>query len=470
MDRITWRESRDVIMRTSPRPFFCWNTCLIAIFVLLFAFANLAAAGGPESRLKVSSPPPAPSSLIQAASCSRVDVQAALAAAKDGDTVLIPSGVCTWTQGIDIATPKAITIQGAGMDATTIIDNINKLSGGGQVFTINTQAGKRFRMTGMTFRGMAPDTYVYNHGTILLDGTAQDFRLDHLKFDRPGTSAIRFGGAAYGLVDHCYFDLSNFKQGTVILQPAWGGHNYGDGSFAAPLALGTEKAIYVEDNFFIGSGVAGAGPLDSFAGGRFVFRYNTVQNDVVGTHGTESSGRYRGVRSYEIYNNTFTSNTLLFTGVFLRGGTGVVWGNSFHGVGGETGYKNAITLANYRSDSSYNPWGRCGAGSPWDGNTDPSGYPCLDQVGRGLSKLISGDNPTPVGWPDQASEPLYIWNNTWSPVPNNPGELVSEQHQVIQRNRDYYLAAKPGYTPYVYPHPLAHEMFANAVYLPLLGR
>jgi len=429
------------------------------LFLPLMVAVSLLAQGQPAHSSwtepsRITRQPGAAANTIQAASCSQADVQAAIDSAIDGDTVLVPAGTCTWTQGVEISTPKAITIQGAGMDATTIIDNINKLSGGGQVFDINTQAGKRFRLTGLRLRGMAPDTYVYNHGTIGIYGTATDFRLDHLRFDQPGTSAIRYGGAVTGLVDHCYFDLSNFKQGNVILQPDWGGQSYGDGSFTAPLELGTEKAVYVEDNIFIGPGVAGAGPLDSFAGGRFVFRYNTVYNDVLATHGTESSGRYRGVRSYEIYNNTFTSDALLFTGILLRGGTGVVWGNTFHGAGGETGYQSAVKLANYRSDNSYNPWGRCGAGSAWDGNTDPLGYPCLDQVGRGLSDLISGDDPTPVGWPNQASEPLYIWDITWSPVPQNPGEMVSEQHAVIQNGRDYFLAVKPGYSPYPYPHPL----------------
>lgn len=408
--------------------------------------------------------------VLQASSCAQPDVLAAINAAGDGDTVQVPAGECTWTQGIHMSTPKAITISGAGTDATTIVDNINKLSGGGQVFSFNTQAGKRFRLTGMTFRGLAPDVHVYNHGTILLYGTAQDFRLDHLKFDRPGTSAIRYGGAVYGVVDHCYFDLANFKQGNVILHDRWDGHMWGDGSFAAPVELGTEKAIYIEDNVFIGSGFAGAGPLDALGGGRFVFRHNTVFHDVLGTHGTESSGRYRGVRSYEIYNNHFQANTLLFTGIYLRGGTGVIWGNTFQGIGGETGYTTAIRVANYRSSSPYQPWGQCGAGSPWDGNTDSLGYPCLDQVGRGMSDLISGDDPAPVGWPNQFAEPLYIWNNTWSPVPNNPGSLVSIQHEVIQQGRDFLLTAMPGYSPYPYPHPLTMDALPTAVFLPMITK
>lgn len=414
---------------------------------------------------------PAVTAQIQALSCSRADVLAAFNAAADGGTVLIPMGTCTWTEGVELSAAKAITIRGAGIDQTVIIDNINKAGGGGQVLSFNTQAGKRFRLTGITFRGMAQDTEVYNHGTVSIYGTGNEVRLDHLKFDQPGTSAIRFSGAVFGLIDHCYFNLPNFKQGVIVFHDSWSGHQFGDGSFAAPLGLGGSQAIYIEDNIFVGPGVAGGGPLDALGGGRFVFRYNSVQNDVLATHGTESSGRYRGVRSYEIYNNTFSANSLLFTGIYLRGGTGVVWGNTFLGAGGETGYQSAVRLANYRSSQSYQPWGQCNGSNPWDGNIGPqSGYPCLDQVGRGQSSLISGYTPNPVGWPNQVSEPLYIWGNTWSEVPNNPGEQVSVQHEVIQPNRDYFLIARPGYMPYIYPHPLNDDLPVQRVYMPLVSR
>src|SRR6266480_3230898 len=39
----------------------------------------------------------------------------------------------------------------------------------------------------------------------------------------------------------------------------------------------------------------------------------------------------------------------------------------------------------------------------------------LDQPGRGRGDLISGNPPTPVGWPHQEQEPCYSWNNIHSP-------------------------------------------------------
>lgn len=394
---------------------------------------------------------------ITAASGNAADVQTALDAAENGDVVQIPAGSFTWTTPVRLSAPKAITIQGAGIDRTVIVDNVNKAGGNNtEPLVINLALGKRFRLTGMTFRGMAQDKEVYNKGTVALSGDADDFRVDHIKFDKPGTSALRYYGCLYGVVDHCVFDLSNGgKQGNVIWHDRWGGKSYGDGSFADDLCLGTEKAIYIEDSTFIGSGVAEAGVVDCFAGGRFVFRCNTVTNDNLCTHGTESSGRFRGVRSYEIYNNTFTTSSFMFCGIYLRGGTGVIFGNTFGGTGGQTGYVTAVLTADYRCNRAYNPWGQVTGSNPWDGNQDASGYPCLDQVGRGKCDLLSGDSPTPVGWPHQASEPLCLWNNHWTPVPNNTGHLVASQHPVIQANRDWFDGApKAGYTPYIYPHPL----------------
>jgi hypothetical protein len=85
----------------------------------------------------------------------------------------------------------------------------------------------------------------------------------------------------------------------------------------------------------------------------------------------------------------------------------------------------------------------------------------LDQPGRGKGDLISGSSPTPVQWPHQQQEPIRIWGNTLGPsFGNRNGKAVvySQGYSVIE-NRDWFYstdnsAALPGYTPYIYPHPL----------------
>src|SRR5207302_10564325 len=62
---------------------------------------------------------------IEAKSVSFADVNSAVAAAKDGDTVTVPAGVATWTAPLTIT--NNITLQGAGAASTTIVDEIQRL-------------------------------------------------------------------------------------------------------------------------------------------------------------------------------------------------------------------------------------------------------------------------------------------------------------------------------------------------------
>ena len=67
--------------------------------------------------------------------------------------------------------PKAISIRGAGIDTTTIIDDVAKSSGASTtaLWIINLALGKTFRLTGMTFRGQAQDgEYATYKGTVVL--------------------------------------------------------------------------------------------------------------------------------------------------------------------------------------------------------------------------------------------------------------------------------------------------------------
>jgi hypothetical protein len=76
----------------------------------------------------------------------------------------------------------------------------------------------------------------------------------------------------------------------------------------------------------------------------------------------------------------------------------------------------------------------------------------LDQPGRGAGTMISGSPPKPVAWPNQALEPIYQWGNTFalvrSPDLNNGGYYTVVDGQELKNG------PMPGYTPFVYPHPL----------------
>src|SRR5665213_584480 len=100
-----------------------------------------------------------------------------------------------------------------------------------------------------------------------------------------------------------------------------------------PVNYGSLNALYVEDCVFTNVNVnLGAGVIDANGGARIVFRHNTVQNGSYENHGTETGGRTRSQRSFEIYNNTFinVNNTFYqwFLSIELRGGTGVIFSNT----------------------------------------------------------------------------------------------------------------------------------------------
>jgi len=86
----------------------------------------------------------------------------------------------------------------------------------------------------------------------------------------------------------------------------------------------------------------------------------------------------------------------------------------------------------------------------------------LDQPGRAKGSLIRGDPPVkPAGWNDQATEPCYAWNN----VSGGTQQVGFAQGDLIIRPGEHYFnnTPMPGYTPYIYPHPLV-----NSGALPLL--
>src|SRR6267142_859466 len=387
---------------------------------------------------------------VTAASCSGADVQAAVSAAIDGDTVNIPScpGGVSWTSAIRVT--KGITVKGQGIGATVLLDDTPK--GGDSscqdtspIFGFTVDSPKNWRLTGLTIRGSASDPFVCNTGHVRVDGTSKAWRIDHIRIENQQTSGIRSAGHTYGVVEHSQVQGS-FRQGVIVSHEGWGGHGYGDGSWAEPLSLGTEKAVYVEDCTFTDPVAVGAGAMDVLGGGRVVFRYNTGMAFWV-AHGTDSGQRGRSVRSFEIYNNTFASIPSAFAAVYLRGGTGVIFNNAFNG-----NYPNPIVASNYRDNAAFDPWGQCDGSSPYDGNQSGGGYPCIDQVGRSTGNLISGDSPSPVAWPNQALDPVYQWGNTLNGA-SQP--RMESQVSHVRAGRDFLdNLVKPGYTPFPYPHPL----------------
>ena len=221
---------------------------------------------------------------IPAQSAARGDVQSAVNSAVSGDIVLVPAGTATWTEAVTIPSTKKITLQGAGMGVT----KINRSPQGTAVDLLMSGS----RLTGFSF----------TEGVIVVDGDG--WRIDHCELVFAAfTSGIRVSGSRedqhpVGVIDRCV--CTNMR----VSVHGWNGllaHKI----WAQPLALGTNNAVFVEDNIFTGTVHSNA--MDGNYGCRYVFRYNTLNDIYVEAHSVQ--GTHRAARSWEIYHNTLIRQT-----------------------------------------------------------------------------------------------------------------------------------------------------------------
>ena len=360
---------------------------------------------------------------INAASCSQANVQSAINAAASGDTVNVPSGTCTWSSTVNI-NGKTVVLTGAGVDVTNITAATNNL-----IVLGGTPSNQSSRVTGFTFNLTNGDTAVYITG-----GT--NWRIDHNKFTNT-TNGARQAVFGYGLANNLFQGL--FDHNTDInvrvlsvgepVDAAPGGKT----RWSEPDALGTEKAFYIEDNVMKAdltlSQAVAAQSVDTNQGGKYVFRFNKTYNQYYELHSVQGSNR--GTRTFEIYKNSqdIVSGYPQFMPMRIRGGAGVIWGNTLTG----SWVNPQIGLDNVRSYLA-GDGGLCNGTSAWDGNKDSTGWPCRDQIGRGQDAFL-WTNSTP--YPPQASSPAYFWSNrSGSKIYSTAVISGSDKH--IKNNRDFY--------------------------------
>jgi hypothetical protein len=414
---------------------------------------------------------PASAATVTAPTCSKSDVTTAITNAADGDTVRIPAGSCTWGGGI--STSKGVSIIGAGQ-GTTIIT-----SGG---FDMSTPSGKSWRVSGLTLRGTS-GFGVY--------GESKAFRIDHITFDNLSSGRVQNrhvwinpdnAGYVQGVIDHNIFT----EPRGIQVHYRGSDQDGGNTQWTRALGLGGPDAVYIEDNLFNNTNYSVSDPLtDCDGGGRLVFRHNTVKNSYFEMHDAIIPG-LRGCKKWEVYENNFemTYAAGMCSFIAMRGGTGVVFNNTF--LSKTDCYPEIIQMTVYRTyqtDSA--PWnqlcgvntakaclGSSGAGPKScttdancggalgscikiDGNSSsPSGWPCRDQTGS------DGNNP-------QVSKPALYWNNKQGSEFVNPVVWGSTKEEYLQRDRDYCFGTTSmptscngqtsSYSPYTYPHPLTVE-------------
>jgi hypothetical protein len=424
---------------------------------------------------------------ITASSCSAAHVQAALNQASAGDTVRIPAGTCRWTTGVTWSAPANVTVLGAGDlstlgggDVTVIIDDY---ASNAPLLSIITNPTGSFRLAGLTIRGgTGNNTNIKEAGVIGIGGRSKQVRIDHLHIDMQAYQVLNaakpltFYDDVAGVVDHIIIDLA--RQGPLhfaATRYGTGLENYGDQSWAAPTGFGTSDFVFVEDSQFNARedpytpGSFFGTVSDCNGGGKFVLRYNTVVGaGFASNHPTGSALRGRGCRAHEIYGNTAMpapdfnpqADQPPYAFSWMSSGGMLVWGNVSQGATKFFIYLDTMRKSNatYAQTATPDGWGYCGTqfngvGSGWDGNTSAiSGYPCLDQPGRGRSDLLAGLFPNAVNtrtgtiaWPNQELEPIREWMNTftavlgWGNDSSNRVNVASGAETRLAANRDYYL-------------------------------
>lgn len=379
---------------------------------------------------------------------------------------------------------------------------------------------KKFRLSNVAITGSTNTT---TSGIIQMFGDTNytdggGFRIDHIFFNEtnhsgtynfPGlinvahrTSETYSTGLMDGVIDHVY----SYKAIARFLhtQPVEGAASTTNREWIQPIGFGSSKAIFIEDCKVYSEITALL--VESQGGGRVVLRRNYITNAWVGGHDA-AIGNFRGIRKYEVYNNTFIADANFGTWAVLftpRSGNGVFYNNTIDETASAnpTGYIMSVYVSrDVQAAGTYSsPWdtkpdndgGKACLNSPisfaircdeetdcggtngvtgycvnidgdGDGGALPDGYPARDQLG-----VLQNSDGSQTG----GGMPYLVWGNTL-----DGSASVSIRNQslsYIVADRDYCAttsATMPAtcnsvtttYAPYVYPHPLQGTVY---LYLP----
>ncbi len=370
---------------------------------------------------------PVRSAVVTATSGSQAAIQAAVNAAQPGDVVFIPAGV--WNVQGTVVLKEGIHVRGAGRDST-ILNRLDSASI--PIFSLQAVTGAPFKVSDITFSGRGLDLFIADPSSTVVDtgirilGKASGFEIFNCRFRRftgngiyiNGSSGAPLLGAPRGVIHgneflDIYYSTSSGSLG-------YGVGVYGDSSWGA-LELGTGNAVFIEGNVFQRNRHCVA----SNFGSRYVFRHNTVTQNYAPAPAVDAHGRTTtspGSRSFEVYNNSigggvaWPHNTPQATWAGgIRGGDGVIFNNTF------------------------------------TGSTAP-----LFLMVENLYGLSNPAYPAP----DQTTD-LWLWGNTlnggsYNAVHLGYGDPQLQQDLIpfFQNGRDFHYAQKPGYAPYLYPHPV----------------
>lgn len=412
------------------------------------------------------------------------DTQTLADNATDGDVVQLPAGSFNYTGQLKIT--KRITLKGAGQNLTFITCNWAASTGNDfniHYYTVGTSLVECSDMT--LIRGTSNGNASGLLGIGFISSTNL-FSVHHLTLTNLNHGGIVPQGWVPGsVIDHCKFYGAVGEAPTAVsINGLWTGYGVNQSAWYKPTEWGSTNAgVTIEDCVFSFAGNAN-GCVDCYYAGSFVFRFNSVTNVNVGDHGLDSTG-VDSTRNWEVYGNTFINTTVSTVNTFFsfRGGTGIICSNTVAGLAGDI-----ISLQNYRANTTIyggpccNPWGPVGSTNVYDGpGPYPYSYPPYEQIGQSspITNYASG-GPGNRAYRQGPTVPVYVWEN-WhggiavtaivGNVSLNTGtnSYIPRVDEIIIEGRDYTNGvAKPGWTPFTYPHPLVAARTASPVIPPVV--
>jgi hypothetical protein len=426
------------------------QTRLITLLALILIIAMCMVNAQQTNIIKIQNTAQISTTKIWAKSGTAEDIQAAVdaVAAAGGGTVYVPAGNFTFNitastkrdpagYPCGVLIPGGVNVIGAGNNQTilytpincwesTVDENIKNV-----MFAIDGRNGKPSRISGIYFQGSVNPEAPHSDDYPGLDGIrvygGKDVRIDHCVFIDFCSYAIKvtnnyceWNWWNKGVIDHCVIDnpYKDWFLNVTGRRPLWAygidvGNSHSDWNPNWDDFFGKYDEIrhvwYIEDCSLARCRHALSSASHSF----YVVRHCTLYDMIVAGYGSyiDTHGTSAG---FEAYNNTIintpmdyrsTNDSLYWgryygAGIAPRGGFGLIFNNTIKYFSEGT----AIKLCNDQTNETYR---------------------------------LNG---------------FWIWNNTLidvkTPLGTDPGSFT------IDENDEYFLYAKPGYTPYPYPHPL----------------
>ena len=371
---------------------------------------------------------------IYANSMSFYDVSLAVNTATPGDTVILPIGTGNWGDHT-LAIKGGIKLIGQGSSKTIITRTISTTN---HLIYFECENGLPIELHNIGFKGTLYNDSKASRGVLLREGCV-NFRISGCTFTEYAgcglcitdakTPESTQKGVIYNnkFINNYHPDYTSGGYGVVVS---------GNGTWT-DLELGTENAIFVEDNFFSGN----KHHIASNNGSRYVFRYNEVEHTdlvknfaMVDAHGYNGNDEIAtvGSRSFEIYNNNFKiksdnpDNNRIVAAVGIRGGDGVI-------------FNNKVSESIVRTVKLY-----------------------LEQQDLCGQEIIPYQSNSIYIWDNEHNDDLYAnWGLFTIGHPDNHSGATLENGvssdcslSSLKKDSHYFLYASEDYHSFDYPHPL----------------